>query len=89
MVEQIVTGAPLGPRVTSVTPTDDYKLYLTFSNGERRVFDATALLRFPVFKPLENKQFFKSVRVEYGTVAWPQDIDYCPDTLYRESLPHV
>lgn len=86
-MDNIITGAPLGPRVKEVTPTEDYKLLLTFSNGERRIFDAKPLLDMSVFKPLSNKQFFQSVKVAYGTVIWPQDIDYCPDTLYSESLP--
>lgn len=86
-MEDIITGAPLGPRVKEVTPTEDYKLLLTFSNGERRIFDAAPLLALSVFKPLANKEFFRSVKVAYGTVIWPQDIDYCPDTLYSESHP--
>lgn len=86
-MDDIISGDPLGPRVTAVTPTEDYKLLITFTNGERRVFDAKPLLSMKVFKPLENKHFFQSVKVEYGTVIWPQDIDYCPDTLYSESVP--
>lgn len=86
-MDNIITGLPLGPRVKEVTPTEDYKLLLTFSNGEHRIFDAKPLLGMSVFKPLVNKQFFQSVKAAYGTVTWPQDIDYCPDTLYSESLP--
>ena len=86
-MSDIISGSPLGPRVTSVTPTDDYKLLLTFTNGEQRVFDAKPLLQDTVFKPLENISFFKSVKVAYGTLLWPQDIDYCPDTLYMQSVP--
>lgn len=86
-MDNIITGAPLGPRVKEATPTEDYKLLLTFTNGEHRIFDARPLLDMSVFKPLANKQFFQSVKVAYGTVIWPQDIDYCPDTLYSESLP--
>ena len=86
-MDDIINGSPLGPRVVAVTPTDDYKLFLTFTNGERRIFDAKPLLEVPVFKQLANISFFKSVKVAYGTVMWPQDIDYCPDTLYMESVP--
>ena len=86
-MDDIINGGPLGPRVTAVTPTEDYKLLLTFTNGEQRIFDFTPLLGMAVFKPLSNKSFFLSVKVAYGTVIWPQDIDYCPDTLYSESVP--
>ena len=81
-----IKGAPLGPRVTAVTPNDNYELLLTFNNGEKRMFDAHQLLGMTVFSPLKNMSFFKSVKVEYGTVVWPQDIDYCPDTLYAQSI---
>jgi len=81
----MIRNEPLPPRVVSVVPTENYKLRLTFNNGERRVFDAAPLLMLGVFSPLKNKQFFDSVRVEFGSIAWPNDIDYCPDTLYLES----
>ncbi len=86
MEDKIISGTPLGPRVTEVTPMEDYKLLLTFTNGENRIFDAMPLLDIAVFKPLSNKLFFQSVNVSYGTIVWPQDIDYCPDTLYSESI---
>lgn len=84
----VVCGsAPLGPRVIAVRATDDYELLLTFTGGEQRVFDARPLLEWDVFQPLKNKGFFSLVRVECGTVAWPGDLDYCPDTLYLQSSP--
>ena len=86
-MDEIISGIPLGPRVLAVTPMEDYKLLLTFTNGERRVFDVNPLLEISVFKPLVNKGLFQSVKVAYGTIIWPQNIDYCPDTLYSESVP--
>ncbi len=85
--EELVKGAPLGPRVTQAMPNDDYELLLKFNNGEERKFDAKPLFDMKVFASLKNLSFFKSVKVEYGTVVWPQDIDYCPDTLYAQSVP--
>ena len=84
-MSDIISAGSLGHRVTAVIPTDDHELILTFSNGERRKFNARPLLSIPVFKPLANKLFFQAVKVAYGSVEWPQDIDYCPDTLYLES----
>ena len=88
-MSDIISGIALDPRVAAVVPLDDYKLLLTFTNGERRVFDAKPLLDIPAFKPLSSKSFFKLVTVAYGTVAWGRDIDYCPDTLYSESISEV
>jgi len=84
-MQDFIHGEDLGPRVTSVMPKNDYKLLLTFDNGEQRIFDATPLLSVKVFSPLRDKTFFKRVRVLDGTIVWPEDIDYCPDTLYMQS----
>ena len=83
--DDIIIGEPLSPRVVHVQPCEDYKLILTFTNGERRIFDAGKLLNIPVFSPLKCKSFFNTVYIAYGSVHWPQDIDYCPDTLYMDS----
>ena len=88
-MDDYIYGDALGPRVTAVLPQDDYKLLITFNNGEKRIFSAGKLLNMKVFAPLKNPAFFKSVTVQYGTIVWPQDIDYCPDTLYAESLPII
>jgi hypothetical protein len=81
-----IHGSPLGPRVSAVSPIKDYRLVLTFDNGEKRVFDAKPLFSLTAFRQLKNKSFFDSVKVAYGSVLWPNEIDYCPDTLYAESI---
>lgn len=81
----VIAAEPIGPRVVSVRALDDYKLSLVFDNGEHRIFNAQKLLNYPPFAPLKNETFFRLAHVQYGTVCWPGDIDYCPDTLYRQS----
>jgi len=83
----IICGMPLGPRVSEVLPMEDYKLALTFTNGEKRIFDVKPLLSIRAFTSLRNRKVFEAVKVAYGSVLWPNDIDYCPDTLYMESVP--
>ena len=75
----------MNPRVMAVTPTDDYKLEMTFTNGEVGVFDCSHLLGFGVFKEFQDIRYFKRARVEAGTVVWPHEQDICPDTLYEDS----
>ncbi len=75
----------LNPRVIHVIPTDDYCLQLIFSNGEKGVYDCTGLLSFGVFQELKALAYFKQVKVEEGTVIWPNQQDICPDTLYLDS----
>ena len=86
-MNDMVHGTPLGPRVIEATPTDNFELLLKFNNGENRKFDVKPLLSMTVFSPLKSQSIFKSVKVDYGTVIWPHDLDYCPDTLYAESVP--
>jgi len=83
----IIYGEPLAPRVISVSLMADFKLLLTFTNGEQRLFDAKPLLSVEAFKPLNNKSTFEAVKTAYGSIMWPNNIDYCPDTLYAESCP--
>ena len=58
---------------------------VTFSNGEIGVYDCTPLLTFGVFQELQEKSYFKQVKVLDGTVVWPHEQDICPDTLYLAS----
>ena len=75
----------MNPRVKKVIPNDDYTLHLIFKNQEEAIFDCKKLLDFGVFKELKDKNYFKQAFVEYGTVAWPNEQDICPDTLYLDS----
>ena len=86
LLDDIIYSASLGPRVTTVAVMEDYKLALTFTNGETRLFDAKPLLEAEAFEPLADSRLFESVTVAYGTLLWPDDIDCCPDTLYAESV---
>jgi hypothetical protein len=74
----------MNPRVSQAQPLAEYRLLLTFTNGERGVFDCQPLLGFGVFGELREEAYFRQVRVEGGTVAWPHEQDICPDTLYLE-----
>ncbi len=75
----------MNPRIVEVMPTDDYKLKLVFTNGERGVYNCFDLLDFGVFQELQDKNYFKQAKVLDGTVVWPHEQDICPDTLYLDS----
>jgi hypothetical protein len=77
------------PRVTHVRHIHDYWLELTFADGKqaRLDFKDRVVDRGGVFRPLEDVEFFKRVRVdpEIGTLVWPNEVDICPDVLYSEA----
>jgi Protein of unknown function (DUF2442) len=76
----------MNPRVTSVVPTADRQLRLTFTNGEVGVFDCRRLSSFGVFRDFSDLDYFMRATVANGTVVWPNEQDICPDTLYVDSI---
>ncbi len=72
-------------KVLSVTACDDLTLILRFSNGEERIFDTSPYLDKGIFTELRDTAYFKQARVAFGTVQWPQEQDFAPETLYAES----
>jgi hypothetical protein len=73
--------------VTGVTVIGEYKLRLLFEDG------AVGDLSFEdrewrgVFEPLRDPARFAKVKVEYGTIVWPDDgLDMAPEPLYQAAL---
>lgn len=76
-------------KVKSVKVVSELCLLLTFATGEKRIFDATTLLQYPVYQPLTDNEVFKQAYVEGGTVVWLDgDIDVSPELLYNNSLKY-
>lgn len=62
--------------------TENYTLEIFFKNGEQRVFDMRPYLKYPAFSALTKDNLFAKAYVFNGTVAWNDEIDMSPDTLY-------
>ena len=73
--------------VVRVDAKPDYTLFLEFENGEKRVFDMSALMDKKPFVQLKASPLFTKAFVDYGTVVWPGNIDIAPETLYDRSIP--
>jgi len=83
-------------KIYMVTPTDDYKVYVHYDNGEIRLYDASWILeKSEVFEQIKDIEVFKELcTVMNATVAWdisrcrdPYNcIDICPDTVYEDSF---
>jgi hypothetical protein len=74
--------------VKEVKAMDEYKLLLTFENGETRLFDMNPYLEKGIFRALKDISLFKSVRVNFDTVEWENETDIDPETLYEDSVPY-
>ena len=73
-------------QVTAVEPTKDFKLILTFKEGDRRIFDFSPMLEHEINKPLRNIKFFMKAKVHHNTVMWNKNLDVCPEYLYENSV---
>ncbi|MBR2408255.1 MAG: DUF2442 domain-containing protein [Lachnospiraceae bacterium] len=85
-------------KIVAVAPLENYRLRLTFDNGEIKCYSMSDKLQ-GVFSILQNQEKFQKVFLdEFGNVAWDIDdavdssvhwnnrIDLCKDALYMDSV---
>jgi len=72
-------------KVISALANDDFTLDLRFEDGCCKKFDFAPYLDFPVFIELKDRQYFRDIKIAFGTVQWRNGQDISPDTLYLEA----
>ena len=75
------------PDVTDAVALENFELLVTFADGARRRFSMLPYLQFPAFQALKEPGKFALAHVSNGTVAWSDEIDISPDTLYIAGEP--
>jgi len=80
--------------VKSAKYLDGYRIEVTFDNGRSGIADFSAYpARGGIFDKFRDMNFFKRCQVnhELGVLAWDDEIDIAPETLYSmatgEPLP--
>ena len=64
----------------------DLCMLVTFSNGEKRIFDAQQLIKYPIYKKLEDFNVFKNAIIDNGILTWENgSIDIGVETVYEHS----
>ena len=63
----------------------DYKLKLTFSNGELRIVDFVPLMQKGICRKLQDINYFRNFRLDPFTVDWNNEIGFAPQYLYERS----
>lgn len=73
-------------KVVEAKPLDNYKVWIKFSDGIEGTVDLSDMVGKGIFSKWKDKNFFNSVFVdsEIHTLAWPEGIELCPETLYAE-----
>jgi hypothetical protein len=70
-------------KIESVNALPAYRLALRFDNGESGVVDLSEFVGRGVFAAWATPGFFEQVSItDDGAVAWPGELDMCPDALY-------
>ncbi len=65
------------PKIKQVEAKDEYLLIVKFDNDLEKEYDCQQIMHRSGFKPLKNKAFFRTVKVDTGGygVSWNDDID--------------
>ncbi|GEM_PF-605686 len=75
-------------RIREVRPLSGFRLRLVLTNGRVVERNVSSLLVGPIFKEIRSDfGVFAKVRVESGTVVWPDGADLCPDVLIWSGPP--
>jgi Protein of unknown function (DUF2442) len=83
-----MTTLPPLVRVTRVEPREGFVLHVWFDDDSEKEIDVEWMLRGPIFEPIRSDpDLFRQVRVEGGTVAWPNGADIDPVVLHGSAMP--
>ena len=67
----------------SIRATQNYHIYIRFSDGEEGEVDISDLVGQGVFKAWEDYSFFEKIHIGPGRqIRWSEEIELCPDTIY-------
>lgn len=69
------------PDVIAFEILPDYKIRVTLSNGKTGIFDVSPYLDKGIFTELKDYSYFKRARIEFGTIVWPNEQDFSPETI--------
>jgi hypothetical protein len=71
--------------VTHVEVLPGLRLRVAFADGLTGTVDLSGIVQSPragVFAALADPALFAQVRLDYGAVTWPGDLDLAPDAMH-------
>jgi hypothetical protein len=76
------------PKVESIQPLNNYKVFIRFKTGEKKVFDASSYIEAGKwYADLADISYFNEVHIAGSTIEWPNGQDIAPEDLYYDSVP--
>ncbi len=76
-------------RIQSID-TDHFLIQVMFDTGESKTLDFSALVDSlkdePWLGQLANPPFFAQVKLDNGALSWPDDLEFCAESLYNEPI---
>lgn len=69
--------------VSKAVYLENYRILLTFNNGETKTVDLQSELNGTVYEPLRQLDYFKNFQLKYNTIEWSNGADYAPEYLYE------
>lgn len=76
--------------VTDASYAGEYRLWVEFNDGRCGVADLRDAIfgdPRPVFRPLEDREFFSRFEVAMDTIVWENGLDLAPEFLYERVVP--
>lgn len=75
-------------KINAVEFLQDNRYLVTFSTGERRIFDPS-VLHGSVYLPLKDAAVLQGFSLFHGVLTWCDGmIDVAPETVYAESIQY-
>ena len=71
--------------VTQARYLTGYKVWVAFNDGAEGEIDLSGELEGEIFRPLNDRSFFRSFTLEGHTLSWSNGADFAPEFL-RERL---
>jgi hypothetical protein len=85
-------AAPCSPwRVTAVEALPGFRLRVAFADGLTGTVNMSRMVHSPkagVFAALADPSLFAKVRLDYGAVTWPGELDLAPDAMHAAIQEH-
>jgi hypothetical protein len=89
LAENVTPRSPW--RVTEVEALPGFRLRVAFADGLTGMVDLSCMVHSPkagVFAQLADPSLFAQVRLDYGAVAWPGELDLAPDAMHAAIQEH-